>query len=231
MTSELAFECLFVSRDPVIYRTVTKLLDDFSINSDHCLTASNAKERWAKGSHDLVVIDWESDAASFGLLNEICGPQAKLRPTIMTISSETYPPPGVHVHLRKPVTSESGMSSFRTAYSRMLLDYRSRARYPLMIPHVATDEKHRSISVTIIDVSAGGVGIESRHKFDIGDVLSFAFLLPGAKTQLSFQARVLWTRDYGVAGCEFRRISPADLELLEGWLKQKICVKKPLIPA
>ena len=57
MTPEMAFECLLVSHDPAVCRTIDKSLRNFSIISEFCFSSSKASQRLTKGSHDLIVID------------------------------------------------------------------------------------------------------------------------------------------------------------------------------
>jgi hypothetical protein len=53
-------------------------------------------------------------------------------------------------------------------------------------------------------------------------------LLPGAIRKIYMQVRILWTRDCSRFGCEFLRIPPVDLNILNEWLKRKSEIKKPL---
>ncbi len=228
MTPEMAFECLFVSHDPALYSTINRVLRNFSISVDHCLSSSKACDVVMQGSHDLVVIDWEGDSSS-ELLHTIWNLQKKRKPTMLAISDQDKPMPGVHLTLRKPVTIQSGTESVRAAYSRMLLDYRLNARYAVMTPVTATDENGRSISLTVADIGDGGVGLNCKQKLEVEDVLSFSLQLTKTPMPIHIQARVVWTREYGTAGCEFVSIPPVDREILRDWLKAKTRVKKPLI--
>jgi PilZ domain len=224
MTSDMAFECLLVSHDPAVCSTFTRVLSDFSVQSDHCLTSSKAPQLLAKGSHDLIVIDWEGQA-SLEALEEI--QRMKRKPTVMAISAEDCPLPGVHVALRKPVTRECAKAYFRVAYSRMLIDHRRRARYALMTSVVAYDEKKRRIPLTVTDIGEGGIGVSSKEKLAVGDVLFLNLTIASDEKPLCLEARVLRTREYGAAGCEFVRMSPADRDTLREWLRQKMPIKKP----
>jgi PilZ domain len=228
MTPEMAFECLFVSHDPVLYCTFDKVLRNFSIRVDHCLSSSKACDVVSHGSHDLVVIDWEGNASS-ELLHTIWHLQKKRKPTMLAISDDDQPLPGVHVKLQKPVTVESGTKSVKAAYSRMLLDFRLSARYAVMAPVNATDESGRNIAITITDIGDGGVGLNSKEVLEVQNVLSFALQLPKAPMPLHIQARVVWTREYGTAGCEFVSMPPVERDILRDWLKAKIRIKKPLV--
>jgi hypothetical protein len=180
-----------------------------------------------KGSTDLIVIDWE-DTECPELMGRLWKGGKWRKPTVVAISSSDPPLPGAHVVLKKPVTAESGAKSFKDAYSRMMLDYRRYARQALMSPVIATLEDGRAMSVTVTDIGDGGVGLSRKEKLVTGDVLSFRLRLPGAR-EILVQVRVLWTREYGRAGCEFLRIPPVDLVILHDWLKAKCQVKKPLI--
>ncbi len=227
MTSDMAFECLFVSHDPRVFNIVERLLRQLSISIDLCLNASKALSAGLKDSTDLIVIDWEGDASS-ELLKQLRKAGKWKKPTVVAITPADCPIPGAHVVLKKPITPESGTKSLRAAYSMMLQDYRLHARHSLMIPVAATDRENRKIAVTITDIGDGGVGLTSKAALVCGDVLSFRPLLPGAPRELLLEVRVLWTREYGRVGCEFMRIPPVDLSILHEWLKSKIRVKKPL---
>ena len=161
MTPEMEFECLLVSRDPALYCTINKVLRNFSIMVEHCLSSSKASDVVTKGTHDLVVIDWEGEASS-ELLHAIWSLRNKKKPTMLAISDAGGVVLGAHVTLHKPVTLESGTESLKAAYSRMLLDYRLNARYAVMTHVTARDETGRSFPVTLTDLGDGGVGIRSK---------------------------------------------------------------------
>jgi hypothetical protein len=228
MTPDMAFECLLISSNPGVFGTMDRILRELSIRTSVCLSSSRALNLLAKGSTDLIVIDWEGEASS-ELLHEIWKSGGTRKPTIVAISAGDFRIPGAHVVMQKPVTAESGARSLRTAYSRMLQDHRVHARYALMISLMAVDETNRTVPVTITDIGDGGVGLTTKVNLTIGNMLSFRLLLPGVNRDIYIQARVLWTREYGAVGCEFLRIPPVDANILHDWLKGKSQVKKPLI--
>ncbi len=228
MTADMEFECLFISHDPVVFGIVNRILRDLSICTNICLGSSKAVAVLAKGNTDLIVIDWDGEASS-DFVQELWKPNKWKRPTIVAISAADCRPPGVHVVLKKPVTTDSGTRSLKSAYSMMVLEHRRHKRYALMMPAKATDDRNRFVPVSIIDIGDGGVGIVSKEELTIGEVLSFRMLLPGATREIYLQVRVLWIKDYGRAGCEFAQVPPVDLTMLHDWLKSKIQIKKPLI--
>jgi len=174
------------------------------------------------------VIDLEAENAS-DFLRQI-GARTRQKPTVLAVSGADCALPGVHVILRKPVTQESGLTSLKAAYSRMVRDYRKHTRFAVMTPVPATDDDGRIFQVTVTNVGEGGVGITSVETLRIGSILSFQMRLPDLKNEIPIQSRVLWTRPYGAAGCEFVHISPFDQQLFHAWLESRYRIKKPLIP-
>jgi PilZ domain len=227
MTSDMAFECLFVSRDSGLFRMIGRILRDLSISTSICLTSSKAFDLLGKGSADLIVIDGEFEE-SRELLRQIWKGGKWKKPTVVAISTSDTPLPGAHVVLKKPVTSETGAKCFKDAYSRMLIDYRRHVRHALMLPVTARFEDGREIPLVVTDIGDGGVGLSTKEELVMGDILSFRLSLPGAQREILVNVRVLWSREFGRAGCEFVRIPPVDLMILHEWLKSKSRVKKPI---
>jgi hypothetical protein len=91
-----------------------------------------------------------------------------------------------------------------------------------MTPDVATDDDNGTLPITVTNIGEGALRI--------GGILSFRMRLPELKNEIAIQARVLWTRPYGAAGCEFVQVAPFDLQLLNAWLESRYRIKKPLIP-
>jgi CheY-like chemotaxis protein len=226
VTPDMAFECLLVSRDTSVVGVMNRLLDNLSISTSICLSASKALNRLAVGSADLVIVDWEQDSAD--LVRNIRRSRGWQKPTVVAVSADG-PAPGADVVLRKPVTLEACAKSLKAAYSRMLYDHRRHSRYPLLSAVTATDNRGRSVDATATDIGDGGIGLRAKQDLSIGDALSFYLQLPGTSRAIYIQARVQWTREYGVVGCEFLRIPPVDLNILHDWLVSKNRVKKPAL--
>jgi Tfp pilus assembly protein PilZ len=229
MTPEMEFECLVVSRDPAVFCTVDRILHDLSIHMNMCPSYTGATKFLAESSTDLVVIDWEGEPSS-ELLDQIHEFATWRKPTVVAISAMDRAMPGVHVILRKPITRESGTKSFKTAYSRILRGYRKHTRFALMTKVLAVDDKQGTFSVTVTNIGEGGVGLATNDALEIGSTVTFPLPLPGLKNEIQIEARVLWTRSSGVAGCEFVHIPATNRQILRAWLESKYRIKRPLIP-
>jgi PilZ domain len=227
MTPEMAFECLLVTPDFAVLTTMDGLLQDFSIATKVCSYPSKAGNLLAEGSTDLVVIDLEAENSS-EFLQQI-GDRTGQKPTVLGVSGGHCVVPGVHVILRKPVTRECGVMSLKAAYSRMVRDYRKHTRFAVMTRVEATDENQRTFPITVTNIGDGGVGVTSVETLRIGGTISFRLRLPELNNEISIRARILWTRPYGAAGCEFVQIPSLDLHLLRAWLESRYRIKKPAI--
>jgi hypothetical protein len=226
MTPEMAFECLLLSQDPAVFGTMDRILQDFSIRTNVCWNSARVASLLAEGNTDLIVIDLESEDSSQAM-QQICQSRMGQKPTILAVSARDCAIPGVHVILRKPVTPESGATSLKAAYSRMLQDYRKHTRFALMTPVLASDENNRTLSITVTNIGEGGVGFTTKKKLAVGSILSFQVPLPGLKSQFHIRTRVVWTRPYGAAGCEFGSIVPEGLQVLHAFLESRYRFKKP----
>ncbi len=151
MTPEMAFECLLVSPDPTVFSTMHRILKDFSIDTNICISASNATDLLQEGSTDLIVIDWDAEFSS-DLVREASKSPMKQRPTILALAADDRAVSGAHVVVRKPVTREAGVESVRTAYSRMVQDFRRNVRYAVMVPVQARDQKDHVMSLTVTNI-------------------------------------------------------------------------------
>ena len=228
MTPEMTFGCLLVSHDPTVVCTLGPILQDFSIRTHICADSSRAVQLLTEGETDLIVIDFEGQDPTEVMhqVGESCRGQ---KPTILAVSADDCAVPGVHIILRKPVTLGAGTQSLKAAYSKMLQDYRKHTRFAVMATVVASDENDQTLSVTVTNIGEGGVGLTVKKNLTTGSILSFRVPLPGSDSEVYVQARVLWTRRYGIAGCEFVRIPPTDLHILRAWLQSRYRFKKPSI--
>ncbi len=228
MTSDMSFECLLVSGDDLVVGLLSSVLERLSICTNVCPNLSTALEQLTSFEPELVIVDRED--ASLEFLKRMQKPRGRTKPTIVVISPNDDRRSVADVVLCRPITRESGTKAINAAYSQMLHRYRRHTRYSLMSMVRVTDELNHSADVTITNIGDGGLGLSSAGtEFVVGDQLSFRLLLPGAVKPVQIQARVQWTRTFGILGCEFLHIPTADLHILRDWLTEREQVKKPMI--
>src|ERR1051325_11087298 len=172
MTSEMIFECLLISRNVDLLRTMNRLLEMLSIQTRVCMTSWRALELLPTSHADLIVLDWDQDDTGSELLQKIWTSANRRKPTIVAISAEKRSIVGAHIIVSKPLTLESGAKSLGLAYAKMLHDHRQHARYALMIPVVAIDQNNCEVPVTITDIGKQGIGLRTMEQIETDDKLS-----------------------------------------------------------
>jgi hypothetical protein len=83
----------------------------------------------------------------------------------------------------------------------MVREERRAARYAIMRRVLAKNQRGELVPITITDISEHGIGLFSKKKIDVGELLSFELALSNAMS-ITVQARLLWTRHS--LGCRFR---------------------------
>jgi response regulator RpfG family c-di-GMP phosphodiesterase len=231
MTPEMIFEGLVVSQDSQILSTMNRVLDGFSIKVDFCLRPSRALSMLSGHNVDVVVLDWENDNSALEIVDWISKTDASRKPTFMAIIDKPVNEYrsrelGLDFVTRKPLTTETGTRWMRTAYGKMVRDYRRYTRHGLMKAVSATKDGHRYFAITVLDIGEGGVGLITKENLQIGDNLKFALSLGTEVGSIQLMARILWTKHDNLAGAEFVGVSHSDLRILYRWLWAKCLIKR-----
>jgi len=226
MTPEMVFECLVVSDDNQVLSLMNCTLDRLSIDVERCANPVKGLELLAKRDVDLVVCDCKGAPGEIELLNAVLTSDRKRKPTVITVVDSPFlalgaKSAGAHVIIRKPLTRESSAQGLKTAYSRMVREERRAARYAIMRRVLAKNQRGELVPITITDISEHGIGLFSKKKIDVGELLSFELALSNATLSITVQARLLWTR-HSLGGADFACMSDADRRFLHGWLASRV---------
>ncbi|HZR55796.1 MAG TPA: PilZ domain-containing protein [Terriglobales bacterium] len=230
MTPELAFEALLVSQDSAVLNIMHSVLTGFSMDVDVCVRPSQAIENFSRHSVDLVVVDCEQALAP-QIIENVAASRLCPKPTILAVVSDANASgaakrAGAHMIVTKPVKAESSAMVIKQVYSRMIREHRRYERLALMKVVSAKKESGSYFPVTISDVGEGGVGLLTKERLKIGEILECRLLLAGAEREIHISVQVLWTKPYGMAGAEFVNIDSSDLRVLYRWLWSKCTIKK-----
>jgi len=225
MTPEMVFECLVVSDDIHVVSLINCALDRLSIDVERCASPVKGLELLAKRDVDLVVCDCKGAPGEMELLNGVLTGDRKRKPTVITVVDSPFlalgaKSAGAHVIIRKPLTRESSARGLKTAYSRMVREERRAARYAIMRRVLAKNQRGELVPITITDISEHGIGLFSKKKIDVGELLSFELALSNAMS-ITVQARLLWAR-HRLGGADFECMSDADRRFLHGWLASRV---------
>jgi hypothetical protein len=83
---------------------------------------------------------------------------------------------------------------------------------------VVRDSEGQEITATSVNVSSGGIAIQSPVTLRHGATFDTTFSLPGIPAPLESKAKLAWTSPGGLAGLSFVEIHPVFQKQLHQWL-------------
>jgi hypothetical protein len=223
VTPEMQFKCLLLCSDEGAFSILQRVLGELFITVDHCLDCATARLSLNDGSHDLAILDDEGPETS-ELAYHIQDKNKKI--TVIAIAEYGHPTAWAHFTIPKPLNIGSAIECLSSAYSRMLRDFRVNARHALLQRVFVTGHSGREFFAMISDIGENGFGMKTSEVLQVGEILSVAVSLPGVQSPLEIKARVIWSRDYGIAGCEIVTMPSADRNALRDWIKNQIRATK-----
>lgn len=93
-------------------------------------------------------------------------------------------------------------------------------RVTLQIP-VSLNLDGQQIEATIVNISSGGLAVESPVSLKHGTALDVSFKLPELESPIEAKAKLAWTSPGGLAGLSFADLHPAVERQLQQWLLEK----------
>ncbi len=79
----------------------------------------------------------------------------------------------------------------------------------------------RQIEATTVNISSGGLAIQTPVSISHGAALEFSFRLPDTDTVIEGKAKLAWTSPGGLAGLSFQELHPALDTELQQWLLER----------
>lgn len=122
----------------------------------------------------------------------------------------------------KPLTENLVKSVLRAALGLIIRDYRRYFRCPVEIPVVIRIDGSVQIPCQMVNISEGGLAVNTTVAFDPGARVKAGFTLPEEPTTFDIAAEICWCDKSGRAGVQFRTVSTEQKLRLQDWLSRKI---------
>lgn len=112
----------------------------------------------------------------------------------------------------------------------MYSEQRKHSRVPVYA-EVKYDQVAEDITEHIINISRGGLFIETFSPSELGTLLKISFYLPDSGHTFEVTGAVVWSRKLPTAagppgmGIEFKDINPHDADMLEGYINSKLTLE------
>ncbi len=218
----MAAQSLVLCRDPEVLRTLCPLMFNMDMGVELCLGNNGAARMMQKRKFDAVIVECEQDGTGFELLHEL-RMNSPNRSSIAVGVVDDYKlmreafATGANFVLSKPISMEDASRILRFAkgtVSRMV-----RRFLRVAVEHLS------NVSISglkdpafILDLSEGGIAIQSFYPMPKGQTVGLSFQLPGTKHQISTRAKVAWADTTGRVGLEFEFMGDKQRTRLKDWV-------------
>jgi hypothetical protein len=173
---------------------------------------------------DALFVDREIDP-ELSLLNEMRAASGNRRALGFAIIPREQAPGGAFrvadFLMDKPLMPQRLERALRAGHGLMLRERTRYFRKSIRIPVTLSDSSARIIAATTINISQGGLALESPTRLAPGQVHAVEFRLPGTETALNFCGRVIWSDDHGQAGLCLSDMNASHRQQLLEWIHKE----------
>jgi CheY-like chemotaxis protein len=223
----MSLRCLLLASNENTTRVLAGALKECEIAAETCTTAADALRRLRATRYDALILDWEDESTAASLiqaLREISVNQGILTIAVVDQSQEggSAFDRGANFVLYKPVSAVRARNSLAEAIKMMRRERRKGSRLRVHIPTAISYAGMEDAQVTLLEVSEGGVGLQSEHRLPTNSKIYFHFGLPGQETLVRLSGDVAWQDSTGRAGVRFIDVPQVSRRYLEDWLRKRL---------
>jgi Tfp pilus assembly protein PilZ len=123
---------------------------------------------------------------------------------------------GVNATFNDPLDRQNLLRVIRATHLLVLHELRRYVRIPI-VAEVQVRSNGTRHSATMIEVSGGGLSMQSRASLNLGEIVEVSFALPNAK-EVSLRGSVVWLRpDAATTGVRYDVLDP-NREAVKAWI-------------
>lgn len=218
----MAAQSLVLCRDPDVLRTLCPLLFDLDMTVEICLGTNGASRMLRKRKFDAVIVECEADGTGLDVLQQLRS-DAPNHNTIAVGVVDDYKAmqaafdTGANFVLSKPISIEDAGRILR--FTRGMVSRMVRRFLRVAVNHLShVDIYGMKNPAFILDLSEGGLALQSLAPMHVGQQVSLHFLLPGTETRVDADATVVWVDPTGRIGLEFTELSEHGRYALKSWV-------------
>lgn len=212
---------LLVSQDMRVIHNLCHLMEQLAMEVEICSDWGLVAGKLCKSKFDAIVVDFKNERAT-ELLEKIHATTSHRRAVVIAILTlagdvqEAFQA-GANFVLERSLFPSIVNRTLRAAYPLMIRERRRYFRCPIRVPlYLATTDKSE-IQVQLINVSEGGMAIESSSNLHVGTKIEWELTLPRAG-RLHGLGEVCWNDNAGRLGIQFSHMHSSILESLQSWL-------------
>lgn len=216
---------MLVSNDPSVVGQLISGMQQFAIAADVCPDLPTATSLINTRKFEAIVVDLalgeqvihvlerirfspsNRNSVTFAIVDSGSGADLKIQPNFV---------------IPKPLTENLIGSVLKAALGLIIRDYRRYFRCPVAVPVLIRIDGIVQIPCEMMNISEGGLALNTRVTFDPGAPVKAEFSLPGEPSAFDIDAEICWCDKKGRAGVQFRTFSPEQKVRLQDWLSRRI---------
>ena len=218
---------LLVSRDFAATRQIGDAMQEHGISVEISTDISLAWEKLSRRKYEAIVVDASLGQKAFYLFQQIRQSASNRTAVTFAITDDQTDTAlalkhGFGFALERPLTQESIAHTLKVAYGLILRERRRYFRHPVIVPAVVSRKAASEIFARTVNISEGGVAIQTSVPLEPGLEAGLEFTLDDPRLRIKCDARVCWQNEDGKAGLSFVAM-PFDLiSALSQWLALKL---------
>jgi CheY-like chemotaxis protein len=201
-----------------------RCLNSVGVTPEEGVHVADVLTRVQKGRFEAVIIDLTTEGASDVL--------RRLRVDVRTRNAVLFALADNHSSVReafqlgstfvleKPLSLDRTLRCFRAAYGLIIGERRRYHRHRISVPVTLLRSGKEPVTGYSIDVSSGGILLETSSTFAEDTQVKVQFGLPRISEKMVIASEVIWSQE-GRVGLRFQRYSKNAKELLSNWLGQQ----------
>ncbi len=222
----MAAQSLVLCRDPDVLRTLCPLLFEMDMGVEICLGTNGASRMLRKRKFDAIIVECDKDGGGLDVLQQLredSTNQGTITVGIVddhTVMKEAFAT-GANFVLSKPISLEDASRILR--FTKGMITRMVRRFLRVAVHHLShVDIVGMKDPAFILDLSEGGLALQSLAPMHDGQVVSLSFLLPGTPTRIESTATVVWADETGRIGLEFKEISDIHRAQVKSWVMERL---------
>ena len=219
MSNSSDLEAVVISSDPSIVETVSQSLIRAEIRPAIFREVRTATECLFRKKVDAIVVDLHVDQA-IPLLKELRNTPSNSRIPAFAVASNSFREAFglAHFTFEAPIHQPSFVRALRKAYPIMLRERYHYHRHAVELPVTVTNGSEAAFQGVSVNISEGGMALQSDVPFKKGDKLQLEFSLPQKLGAIKCRGEVVWTNTKQLIGLKFLSLKPPLQKLLSFWL-------------
>lgn len=218
----MKFQALLVLNDNNAAEVLSRVLDDYQVESEHCGDAESALRRLEDKHFDTIVVDFDDAASAHQMLQDIRQSATSRNAVAIGLWSDRNNVRsafgmGANFILYKPLSSEQACASLRSAVALLKRERRRTFRVPVQLPLTISWNDVPEIEGIMLDLSEDGMDVLSAQPLGESQIAEFHFSLP-TLSDIKVLGQVAWSNSNGQAGIQFVDLTDTQRSVLCNWL-------------